>query len=381
MTHAPSDEELKPIERPSGNVGFGRRKNPGKLLMSSPKEQAAYEAVQFWFRTGDIWIANGEAAWEWQDAIEWFDLPTSRRPSPSALPKLNIKCKTFMENGIGGGITYLNVIRVEQEDDNSFTAVTDHWPSTLSATSKHNLGSWMSAALDDPTVCAEMKVDISAWFALGEPGPSATDAMRAAVIEDCAKACETLAESGNVGVLTALKCAEDIRALSPHTENRTLGENENYSCTCANCGADFIGHKRAILCTKCKPTPQPAGDAKEIPDDDDPQNWKELALAAISDLRRYAYDESYERRIVSAVGYEERAALLSAASPPSTDAMRRALEEASRLIATAKGHVNQISQSRLEVGPIATQAQQAGWVLKAAADAINAALTPPSTER
>lgn len=26
------------------------------------------------------------------------------------------------------------------------------------------LGSWMSAALDDPGVCAEMKADIAAWF-------------------------------------------------------------------------------------------------------------------------------------------------------------------------------------------------------------------------
>ncbi len=28
------------------------------------------------------------------------------------------------------------------------------------------LGPWMSAALDDPNVCAEMKADINAWFAL-----------------------------------------------------------------------------------------------------------------------------------------------------------------------------------------------------------------------
>lgn len=34
------------------------------------------------------------------------------------------------------------------------------------------LGRWLSAALDDPTVCAEMKADISAWFAAGQPLPA-----------------------------------------------------------------------------------------------------------------------------------------------------------------------------------------------------------------
>lgn len=31
------------------------------------------------------------------------------------------------------------------------------------------VGRWLSAALDDPGVCAEMKADINAWFAAGEP--------------------------------------------------------------------------------------------------------------------------------------------------------------------------------------------------------------------
>ena len=31
------------------------------------------------------------------------------------------------------------------------------------------LGGWMSAALEDPKVCAEMKADINAWFAALEP--------------------------------------------------------------------------------------------------------------------------------------------------------------------------------------------------------------------
>ena len=32
-----------------------------------------------------------------------------------------------------------------------------------------NLGAWMSAALDDPAVCAAMKADIQEWFSAGEP--------------------------------------------------------------------------------------------------------------------------------------------------------------------------------------------------------------------
>lgn len=31
------------------------------------------------------------------------------------------------------------------------------------------LGKWLSAALDDPSVCEEMKADVRAWFSSGEP--------------------------------------------------------------------------------------------------------------------------------------------------------------------------------------------------------------------
>ena len=43
------------------------------------------------------------------------------------LPKVNIRCEIKTEDILGS--TYLNVIRVEQEDDGSYTAVTDYWPS------------------------------------------------------------------------------------------------------------------------------------------------------------------------------------------------------------------------------------------------------------
>ncbi len=44
----------------------------------------------------------------------------------SVLPKINIVCET-RDGGVIGS-TCLNVIRVEQEDDGSLTAVTDFWP-------------------------------------------------------------------------------------------------------------------------------------------------------------------------------------------------------------------------------------------------------------
>jgi len=33
----------------------------------------------------------------------------------------------------------------------------------------HKIGTWLSAALDDPLVCEEMKADIRAWFEAESP--------------------------------------------------------------------------------------------------------------------------------------------------------------------------------------------------------------------
>lgn len=46
----------------------------------------------------------------------------------SSHPKINIRCETT--DGEVSGSTGLNVLRVEREDDGSFTAVTDYWPSS-----------------------------------------------------------------------------------------------------------------------------------------------------------------------------------------------------------------------------------------------------------
>ena len=49
---------------------------------------------------------------------------------------------------------------------------------------------------------------------------------------------------------------------------------------------------------------------------DVPETWKELAESAIADLRRYAYDETPDRRLVSATGYEAIMKALEAGLDP-----------------------------------------------------------------
>jgi len=50
-----------------------------------------------------------------------------------------------------------------------------------------SIGKWLSAALDDPMVCAEMKADINAWFEDGEPGY--LDEIRLEALRDAHEAC------------------------------------------------------------------------------------------------------------------------------------------------------------------------------------------------
>lgn len=54
--------------------------------------------------------------------LQWVsDLTALRAEAPP--PRINVKCET-VDNGITG-VAFLNVIRVEQEDDGSLTAVID----------------------------------------------------------------------------------------------------------------------------------------------------------------------------------------------------------------------------------------------------------------
>lgn len=53
-----------------------------------------------------------------------------------------------------------------------------------------------------------------------------------------------------------------------------------------------------------------------IPNDDEPQNWRELAEACLADMERYAGDETSARMMVSYKGYRERFELLAQATGP-----------------------------------------------------------------
>lgn len=44
-----------------------------------------------------------------------------------------------------------------------------HKPAHRAVMASVKLGAWLSAALDDPSVCDEMKADIKEWFSAGEP--------------------------------------------------------------------------------------------------------------------------------------------------------------------------------------------------------------------
>lgn len=78
-----------------------------------------------------------------------------------------------------------------------------HKPAHRAVMASVTLGSWMSAALDDPKVCDAMKADIREWFSAGEPMETlgqALEAERAAgearVVEQCAEIAETLPIGG-----------------------------------------------------------------------------------------------------------------------------------------------------------------------------------------
>jgi hypothetical protein len=95
-----------------------------------------------WGYPGCVWISIGWLRWTIQISLYTGarKMPLPPLPSPeikdggtkstesdcSGLPRVNIRCEC--SDGIVHGSTSLNVVRVEQEDDGTFTAVTDHWP-------------------------------------------------------------------------------------------------------------------------------------------------------------------------------------------------------------------------------------------------------------
>jgi hypothetical protein len=61
--------------------------------------------------------------------------------------------------------------RIEAQTISPATAVSVRWhrPVHRAVMASVKLGAWMSAALDDPSVCDAMKADINEWFSAGEP--------------------------------------------------------------------------------------------------------------------------------------------------------------------------------------------------------------------
>ena len=72
------------------------------------------------------------------------------------------------------------------------------------------LGNWMSAALDDPKVCAAMKADIQEWFSAGEPELVQYARAAIAAIPDRAALVASL-EATAEAAATHLKTAIDLR--------------------------------------------------------------------------------------------------------------------------------------------------------------------------
>jgi hypothetical protein len=181
------------------------------------------------------------------------------------------------------------------------------------------------------------------------PSPSATDAMRAATIEECAK----IAEQTECRSSVHIHIASRIRDLSP-AESRTSGEAIDY----CDCGTFSGSHCRPKFCQR-KPTPQPAGDAKA----ECPVTWKREppkgALWVYHKNGGCHPVEGFEPELIAEI---ERLR----AAPPSTDAMRRALEAARSVIDNRMGDTDIEGDDSPEMEAMRL---------------INAAITPPSTEK
>lgn len=67
-------------------------------------------------------------------------------------PVLNIRCESVSPDGVKGS-TYLPVVRVEAEDDGSFTAVTNYWPAEPAQDGAAAIGIGVDVTADGAHVC------------------------------------------------------------------------------------------------------------------------------------------------------------------------------------------------------------------------------------
>lgn len=115
----------------------------------------------------------------------WYPLVVADTGNSAApLPRINVKCETT-DNGITGA-AFLKVIRVEQEDDGSLTAVIDHWPQQVvhpAITFCDNCGcDWLDNGLN-PVDCPYCK-----WTALKTENERLAGALECLIIGACAVA-------------------------------------------------------------------------------------------------------------------------------------------------------------------------------------------------
>lgn len=80
----------------------------------------------------------------WPGTNEIDAVPVYTAAPAAMMPSLNIRCETARDGLIGS--TRLHVVRVEPEDDGSFTAVTDYWPPA--AVSDPKLVDWLQRIND-----------------------------------------------------------------------------------------------------------------------------------------------------------------------------------------------------------------------------------------
>lgn len=107
-----------------------------------------------------------------------FRCATALRPSA--------RCDAGSDEALDEAIRHLrlSISITDIEKQRSLNVIAD-WCNDVLATTRTpqcdpavtvGIGRWLSAALDDPQVCEEMKADIRAWFDAGEPPPAQCDA-------------------------------------------------------------------------------------------------------------------------------------------------------------------------------------------------------------
>lgn len=101
-------------------------------MSNNSKAQAALAEIEQYFLNRQDVIDGDYGIPEPNEEMRMLQEVEIVKAALSAVPVLNIKCEAITKGIIGA--TNLKVIRVDAEDDGSFTAVTDYWPKNASPT-------------------------------------------------------------------------------------------------------------------------------------------------------------------------------------------------------------------------------------------------------